>query len=190
MRAAVPTWGRACFVVGALCAPGTAYAQSAGALGSSPAPPVDTAETAAPRLLHFVLADYPADARAAGLDGTVLLRLTIDPSGHVTDVEVVRPAGHGFDAAAVAAARQFEFTPARQSGQPVGATIRYRYRFSLGAAPTSTAPRGPVAVLRGVVRDSANHGLAGAEVTVQLGQDTPRSATTDEAGAFRFEVDR
>lgn len=182
-------------MVAAWCAPGIVHAQSVvatSAQGASPSPPptVDAAESASPRLQHFVLADYPAEARAAGLDGSVVLRLTIDASGNVSDAEVVQSAGHGFDVAALAAARQFQFTPARQNGLPVAARIRYRYRFTLGATTAPSTPRGPIAVLRGVVRDASNHALAGATVTVQLGQDTPRTATTDGIGGFRFDVDR
>src|SRR5205814_1137455 len=88
-----------------------------------------------PRLVHFVQADYPAEALAAGLHGSVLLSLEIDTEGHVTEASVITPAGHGFDEAALVAARQFVFAPARRNGEAIAARIRYRYRFSPYDAP-------------------------------------------------------
>ncbi len=90
----------------------------------------------------FVHAAYPAEAAAAGLDGVVVLKLDIDTSGHVTDVAVAESAGHGFDAAASEAARQFEFEPASRDGVPVRARILYRYKFTLSSAEPSAAPAG------------------------------------------------
>jgi len=67
-----------------------------------------------PAIAHFESAAYPPEAKQAGLEATVVLKLEIDVEGHVTGVEIAQPAGHGFDEAAVAAARAFTFTPARR----------------------------------------------------------------------------
>src|SRR5690242_10647678 len=82
------------------------------AAAEAPAPehagsPATTRAVTDPELLEFVPAEYPAEARAKGLDATVVLVLSIDKEGKVTDVEVLEPAGHGFDEAAVAAAKRF-----------------------------------------------------------------------------------
>jgi outer membrane receptor protein involved in Fe transport len=45
------------------------------------------------------------------------------------------PAGHGFDEAAVEAARRFTFEPARRHGVPVPATVQFTYEFHLPAEP-------------------------------------------------------
>jgi TonB family protein len=165
-------------------------AQSAGAPTLAPptAQPASQA-SAPPRLLRFVEAEYPAEARAAGLEANVVLLLTIDPTGRVAEASVVEGAGHGFDEAALVAARQFEFAPAQQGGRPVAARIRYRYRFTLRTAAQPEAPRSPAAVLRGTVRDAQNRAVAGATVTVVLDAlQEPLTQTTDAAGGFRFEL--
>ena len=152
------------------------------ALAQSPAPPANSA----PRLVHFVQADYPPDARTAGLEANVVLTVDIGADGHVTDATVSSPVGHGFDAAAVAAVRQFEFVPAQQNGQPAPARIRYRYRFTL--RESASPPPGPAAVLRGVVRDAQNHPLANAVVEALLPDSTTRQEVTNDVGEFRIEV--
>jgi TonB family protein len=91
----------------------------------------DHAPDSAPVPLAHVDAVYPAQARAAGLSGTVALELGIDHDGNVTSVKVTRGAGFGFDEAAVAAARQLKFRPAMHDGQPVAATVAFEQRFTL-----------------------------------------------------------
>ena len=61
--------------------------------------------TRAPELQQFVQADYPPEAEAAGLTGSVLLEVDIGADGSVLDARVIGPAGNGFDEAAVEAVR-------------------------------------------------------------------------------------
>ncbi len=151
-----------------------------------PAPAVAPVAVQTPRLLHFVQADYPPDALTQGLDGSVLLALTLDTSGRVTDARVLTAIGHGFDEAALAAARGFVFAPATRNGVPVEAVLRYRYRFN--ATVARAGARSDVrAVLRGVVRGSGEHPLVGARVRAVTPAGPPREAVTDSAGVFRFD---
>src|SRR5262245_52326504 len=80
---------------------------SAGARGQSspeaPAPRPDAPRFTPPVLVNRVAAEYPREALAADLEGTVVLEFTVDDKGAVGDVVVKTPAGHGFDEAAVAA---------------------------------------------------------------------------------------
>ena len=92
---------------------------------------VEAAPDTAPVPLNRVEAVYPPQARAAGVSGTVALELSVDASGHVTDVKVTRSAGFGFDESAVAAARALVFRPATHDGQPVAATVAFEQRFTL-----------------------------------------------------------
>jgi TonB family protein len=82
-----------------------------------------------PELVHTEEAPYPPEAKAAGVEGDVVLRLTINVNGEVTDAEVVEGAGHGFDEAAQAAALAFKFRPARRRGKPIPVRIDYKYAF-------------------------------------------------------------
>jgi protein TonB len=74
---------------------------------------------------------YPEEARRDGLQAKVRLQLLVDTSGRVADVRVVRPAGHGFDEAAVALARRFLFEPGRRDGRPAALWITLTYSFEI-----------------------------------------------------------
>jgi TonB family protein len=153
-----------------------------------PDPQAAPAATAAPRLRQFVQADYPPAALAAGREGAVLLQLSVSAEGRVTEATVVQGLGDGFDEAALAAARQFEFEPGRRDGAPVAAVLRYRYRFSVAAARAAQTPR-PAAVVRGIIRTlQGDRAIEGAAVSLTLSGSPPMQAVTDVAGRFRFDL--
>jgi TonB family protein len=99
--------------------------------------------------MHPVTAEYPREAREAGLEASVVLRLTIDALGIVTAAEVVEPAGHGFDEAARSAALATRFNPALRGQTPVASRTLLRVEFRLppqskpAPAPTPK-PRAPL----------------------------------------------
>lgn len=111
----------------------------------------------------------------------VELGLAIDATGKVERADVVGSAGPDFDAAAQAAALQFRFTPAEVDGKPSPIRIVYRYTFTPAPPPS--------AALTGVVRRRGSaEPLPGVQVSVSApGLAQPQVATTDAAGAFRFE---
>ncbi len=94
----------------------------------------------APELKTRFEAGYPPDALRDRVEGNVALELTIDESGNVADARVTAPAGHGFDEAAMDAARRFTFTPAMQNGAPVRSVVEFTYEFHLPAPPPITPP--------------------------------------------------
>ena len=115
--------------------------ESAEAEGEPPpsvAPPPAAAE-AAPGLIEppvvrtRVEPAYPDLARRAGVEGTVELEVTIEPSGKVSDVEVVRGLPLGLSEAAAAAVRRWTWKPARGPAGPVAARRTVRIRFVLGS---------------------------------------------------------
>ena len=73
---------------------------------------------------------YPDQAREAGVDGTVIVSALVDPQGRVRDAKVVKSIPM-LDAAALAAVRQWQFTPYLDGGQAVWAWTRVPVRFSL-----------------------------------------------------------
>jgi TonB family protein len=93
-----------------------------------------------PVLEHSVQAPYPAESGSAHQDTRVGLLLEIDATGRVTRVDVTRPAGAPFDAAAQSAALQFTFTPAKRNGQPVAVRISFEYLFLPEALPLAVQP--------------------------------------------------
>jgi protein TonB len=73
---------------------------------------------------------YPPVARAAHVEGTVILQATIGPSGEVQAVTVLRSIPL-LDAAAIEAVRQWEFTPTLLNGVPVAVIMTVTVMFTL-----------------------------------------------------------
>ncbi|MFT3769901.1 MAG: TonB-dependent receptor [Minicystis sp.] len=139
-----------------------------------------------PRPRNYTPPAYPPEAEKAGLEAQVTLTLDIDKQGKVTKAVVAEPAGHGFDEAALEAARKLEFEPARKAdGTPFAARIRYRYSFTLTRAPAQAQKeQKSTAVLSGAVLASGGDvAIAGAKVVLGPGNI---ETTTDEKGAFTF----
>jgi len=75
---------------------------------------------------------YPAIARSARVGGTVVLEIDIDRTGRVTDARVIKSVPL-LDQAALAAVRQWEYTPMRQggvSGVAVPVTLTVNINFT------------------------------------------------------------
>ncbi len=79
--------------------------------------------TKPPKLQKFVPAVYPKDKHDAGVTAQVTLSIEIDDTGKVGNVEVVGSGGADFDAAAVAAVKQFTFEPAEIDNVPAPVKI-------------------------------------------------------------------
>ena len=87
-----------------------------------------------PRFKRQVAPNYPLMARRQGVDGRVVLRLTIDDCGRLMGVEVVEDAPYGFVDAAVSAVKRSTFYPALVDGRPVVSRALLPIRFSLKAS--------------------------------------------------------
>lgn len=75
---------------------------------------------------------YTDAARAAALEGTVVLDLTVDEKGRARDIQVVEGLGHGLTEAAVAALAACRFSPGEKDGTPVPVRVRaFKIRFVL-----------------------------------------------------------
>ncbi len=74
---------------------------------------------------------YPAHAEAAGNEGTVLLEVVVDTSGHATDVHIASSSGFDvLDQAAMRAVRQWKFNqPATIVKVRVPITFKLTQRF-------------------------------------------------------------
>jgi protein TonB len=73
---------------------------------------------------------YPDLARAARLEGTVILEATIDETGAVTNVKVLRSIPL-LDRAATDAVRRWRYTPTRLNGVPVPVLMTVTVTFTL-----------------------------------------------------------
>ncbi len=75
---------------------------------------------------------YPFAARRKGIEGRVVLRVTVLASGRVEDLAVERTSGSRLlDRAALEAVRRWRFAPATRLGRPVAATVRVPIAFRL-----------------------------------------------------------
>jgi TonB family protein len=88
-----------------------------------------------PKLIRFVDAAYPETEGEEPVEAVVELDIVVAKDGLVTEASVARSAGEAFDEAALSAARQFVFEPARKDWEPIAARIRYRYVFELKEPP-------------------------------------------------------
>lgn len=88
-----------------------------------------------PKLIRFVEAAHPEADGEEPTEAVVELDIVVGKDGLVTEVSVARSGGEAFDEAALAAARQFVFEPARKDWEPIAARVRYRYVFELKAPP-------------------------------------------------------
>ena len=76
--------------------------------------------------------EYTEEARAAGVEGRLVLKVSIDENGAVTDVAVASSVDAALDAAAIAAVKQWRFKPSTKCGKPVAGTYTLARRFELG----------------------------------------------------------
>src|SRR5437867_1873448 len=137
--------------------------------------------TKAPRLTRFVPAVYPQDKHDAGIVSSVLLSIEIDDAGKVGNVEVVQTGGPDFDAAAVAAVKQFEFESAEIDDKPAPVKITYRYDFTI---KVETVSLGPQVNFEGVVLERFKKKPIKGAIVKLLGMDA--KIVTAEDGRFAF----
>lgn len=74
---------------------------------------------------------YTAEGRKLRIEGDVILDLVFLANGTVQINNIVRGLGHGLDQAAVRAAQQIKFKPAKRDGQPVDSPARVHVEFQL-----------------------------------------------------------
>lgn len=96
-----------------------------------PMPTDDFLVTQMPRLLNEMLIPYPAEARAQGVEGVVIMDLLIDTQGNVREALLLSGPGFGLNESALDAIKKFKFSPALVDQQPVAVRMRYGYRFVL-----------------------------------------------------------
>ncbi len=155
--------------------PGGSVAQPPPDAPAQPPPPPPPV-IVPPKLVKDEGAEYPRQALADKVKGSVevVLVLELDPTGAVKNATVETPQGHGFDEAALEAAKKLQFEPATKNGTPVAAKIRHKYVF------TPPASR----VVGRVSSQVGDRPIAGATVVVS-GEDGSRYETTAKAdGSF------
>jgi TonB family protein len=74
---------------------------------------------------------YSSEGRTLKIEGDVVLGVVFLASGQMQVTRVVSSLGHGLDEAAIQAAKQIRFRPAKRDGQPVHFPARVRTGFRL-----------------------------------------------------------
>jgi len=82
--------------------------------------------------LHNPKPNYPVMARKLGLQGTVVVRVLIDPDGNPAEIRVEKSSGHLLlDESALDAVRAWRFEPAREGNLSIAAWVDVPIRFRL-----------------------------------------------------------
>lgn len=134
--------------------------------------------TKPPTLTKSVEPTFPAEAADAGTGGVVVMELDIGADGKVTQVKVVESAGPAFDEAALAAARQLEFSPAEVDGQPAPVRISFSSTFAVEQKPQAVLEVNFAGVLSAA---GTREPVAGALVSAGA-----MEATSNALGEFSF----
>lgn len=96
-----------------------------------PVPSDEYLVTSMPELKSEVRIPYPPEARKRGIQGAVVMNLLIDDAGRVREATLIEGPSAELNAAATAAIKSFQFSPAMIQSKPVAVRIRYVYRFVL-----------------------------------------------------------
>jgi TonB family protein len=153
--------------------------------GDDPAP--TGVLTRAPELINFIEAVYPEEAKAKGVGATVLMLLTLDEMGKVTEVEIesTTERAYPFDKNAEVAAQQFTFRPAEVDGEPASVKITYKYEFEIKEEVKTVEVNREVGRLSGLILErGTRRPILGVRVRLI---DRDESVFTDETGAFLFD---
>jgi TonB family protein len=144
-----------------------------------------------PKLKALVPADVPPGTVFPAPEVQVVLSIDVSAAGAVEAVRVDQGAGEPFDSAAVAAARRFEFEPARLStGEAVPVTIAFRLTITAPPppAPPPPAAAAPVILSGRLLERGTRRPLAGVPVAARGPEGVVARATTGADGRFRLEV--
>ncbi|NBC28360.1 MAG: TonB family protein [Spirochaetes bacterium] len=85
-----------------------------------------------PRPVAEISPQYPVHARRRGIEGVVVIRVTISPSGEAVDTNIVSPSAHRqLNEAAVSAVRAARFKPGTIDESPSEMSVNIRIVFEL-----------------------------------------------------------
>ena len=143
--------------------------------------------TKAPELITYVDAPYPEEAKESKAEAAVVMMLTLDEQGNVTEATVAESSNSPFpfDQLAVEAAKQFKFSPAEIDGKPASVQIAFKYEFTFQEEVQVVEETREIGRLSGVLLErGTRRPLPGLEVKL-LGVE--EVAYTDAEGRFSFD---
>ena len=84
-----------------------------------------------PTILAKPNPNYTREARAAGVQGNVILKVLLSANGEIARVRVVRRLPYGLTETGIQAACKIQFKPALKGGQPVAMWFNVEYAYRL-----------------------------------------------------------
>ncbi len=84
-----------------------------------------------PGLVKNAAPTYPEEAMKKGLEGTVFVKIWIDPEGKIRDAVIAKSDAEIFNQASLDAAKKFLFTPALKDGKPVSVWVVVPFKYKL-----------------------------------------------------------
>lgn len=84
-----------------------------------------------PSLLREVKPDYTEEARSRGVEGDVVMEIVVRRDGSVGEVRLLQGLGHGLDARAMEAVRDWRFSPGKRRGVPVDVLVEVAMEFKI-----------------------------------------------------------
>jgi len=123
--------------------PGPAEMQGTGRMLSAPLPSnfditseinaiLPSGPVSQPQVIKKPPPVYPEEARVAGIEGKVILKVTILFDGTIGDIEILQSSGRDdFDQAAKECLKQWKFKPAMQSGIRVTTAVQIPITFEI-----------------------------------------------------------
>lgn len=84
-----------------------------------------------PKPIHTPQPLYTDEARAAGIEGEVVMRVKITKRGDVAHVFIIEGLPHGLSDTAVEAVKEWKFEPATLDGKPVAVFHNFTAKFRL-----------------------------------------------------------
>jgi TonB family protein len=92
-----------------------------------------------PRVTYQPDPEYSDEARAAGFDGTCVLKFVVGRDGIPRDIQVSRTLGLGLDEKAIEAVSQWRFKPGMKDGKPVAVLVSAEITFRGDRGETNIA---------------------------------------------------
>lgn len=117
----VPDYWREYLLHPELLRPGVSRQELAGLMGIEEVDQSDAGAMLPPKLPASTQPRYTAEARRAGLQGSVVFGILVGGDGRIRKEMLIRPLGLGLDEEAAAVLRTWKLKPATQNGKPVAA---------------------------------------------------------------------
>jgi TonB family protein len=117
----------------------------------SPAQPAEVVPDFGSAILRdWVQPEYPAEARKAKREGTVIIRFVVELDGTVSRESAAKGSDENFSAAALSAVKRWQFKPATERGEPVVSAMQVKVAFALAQLSQKSVPIYPPLALQPV----------------------------------------